>query len=131
MEAKGHFEIKMAPEAISATAADSGIGRMSLDKQYHGDIEGHSTGEMLGYRNMALGAGGYVAMETVHGTLGGRAGSFTLQHSSTMDAGVGTQSIQVVPGSGSGALAGLTGQLLIIQADGRHTYEFTYTLPNA
>ena len=126
--ANGHFEINMAPEALSAGATDSGIGRMSLAKRYFGDIEGHSTGEMLGFRNVELGAGGYVAMETVRGTLAGKRGSFVLQHSSTMAAGAATQSIQVVPGSGTEELTGLAGRLSITQAGGRHQYAFTYKL---
>lgn len=104
---------------------DSGIGRMSLAKQYFGDIEGHSTGEMLGFRNVELGAGGYVAMETVRGTLARK----LLQQSATMAAGAATQSTQVVPGSGTEELTGLTGQLSITQASGRHQYAFTYALP--
>jgi hypothetical protein len=126
--ANGHFEIKMAPEAMSATAADNGIGRMSLAKQYFGDIEGHATGEMLGFRNVELGAGGYVAMETVCGTLAGKRGSFVLQHSSTMAGGAATQSIQVVPGSGTEELTGLSGQLSITQTGGQHQYTFSYSL---
>lgn len=126
--AKGYFEIRMAPETLSETARDTGIGRMSLAKTFSGDLVGRSEGEMLGFRNLASGSGGYVAMETVQGTLAGRSGSFVLQHSSVMEGGAASQSIQVVPGSGTDGLAGLSGQFLIIREEGKHAYEFAYSL---
>jgi hypothetical protein len=128
--AKGYFEIKMIPEALSETARATGIGRMSLAKTFSGDLVGQSEGEMLGFRNVAVGAGGYVAMEAVQGLLAGRRGSFVLQHSSTMEGEIASQSIQVVPGSGTGDLAGLSGRLVINREDGRHAYEFEYSLPS-
>lgn len=84
---------------------------------------------MLAFRSAVAGSAGYVAMETVRGTLAGRAGSFVLQHSSTMSRGVPTQSITVMPDSGTGALAGLAGRMSIdIGPDGAHSYRFEYTL---
>ena len=128
--ATGPFDVKMAPQALSPVAEHSGLGRMSIDKQFHGALEAGSTGEMLGFRDMALGSGGYVAMETVRGTLDGRAGSFVLQHSSTMTRGEPAQSITVVPDSGTGALVGLTGRMVVdIAPGGAHSYRFDYTLP--
>src|ERR1700760_3307702 len=68
--ATGPFEVKLAPQALSSVAAQSGLGRMSLDKQYHGALEAASSGEMLAFGNpSAAGSAGYVAMERVHGTL--------------------------------------------------------------
>ena len=127
--AKGYFDIKMVPETLSETARETGIGRMSLSKTFSGDLVGHSEGEMLGFRNLASGSGGYVAMETVHGTLAGQQGSFVLQHSSFMEGGAASQSIQVVPGSGTDELAGLSGQLVISREDGQHAYTFEFSLP--
>jgi hypothetical protein len=129
--AKGSFEIRMSAETLSETAHETGIGRMSLSKTYTGDLAGRSEGEMLGFRNLASGSGGYVAMETVRGTLDGKQGSFVLQHSSTMEGSSATQSIQVAPGSGTGELAGLSGQLVIHREGGRHDYVFDYSLPAA
>ncbi|VVD91703.1 hypothetical protein PPN31114_01695 [Pandoraea pneumonica] len=102
---------------------------MSLDKTFRGDLVATSQGEMLAFRSSVQGSAGYVAMETVHGTLHGRSGSFVLQHSSTMTRGVPAQSITVVPDSGTDALSGLTGSLVITIADGKHTYVFDYALP--
>ncbi len=128
--ATGPFDVKLAPQPLSAVAEQSGLGRMSLDKHFHGTLEAASTGEMLAFRDAALGSGGYVAMETVRGTLDGRAGSFMLQHSSTMTRGAPTQSITVVPDSGTGALVGLTGRMVVdIAPGGAHSYRFDYTLP--
>jgi len=126
--ASGAFDVKAAPLA-SDFKADSNLGRMSLDKQYHGDLEATAKGEMLYAGGPAKGSGGYVAIEQVSGTLQGRSGSFVLQHSGTMTP-EGTQlTITVVPDSGTGQLAGLTGSLTIKIDNGRHFYELEYSLP--
>ncbi len=128
--ATGPFDVKLVPQALSPVAERSGLGRMSLDKQFHGALAASSTGEMLGFRDDTLGSGGYVAMETVRGALDGRAGTFVLQHSTTMTRGEPAQSITVVPDSGTGALAGLTGRMVVdIAPGGAHSYRFDYTLP--
>ncbi|MBY8605557.1 MAG: DUF3224 domain-containing protein [Burkholderia sp.] len=131
LQASGPFEVKLNPESLSAVAASSGLGRMSLDKQFHGDLEAVSHGEMLAFRSSVQGSAGYVAMETVQGALGGRNGSFVLQHSSTMTRGQPQQSITVVPDSGTGELLGLSGAMIIHIDNGRHSYSFDYELPDA
>ena len=127
----GEFSVKMAPEAMSAVAADSGIGRMSLDKQYHGALDAAGQGEMLAYMDRALGSGAYVAMEKVEGTLDGRRGSFLLVHTGTMARGTPALTVAVVADSGQGELAGLAGTLQIRIEGGKHYYDFDYTLPAA
>ena len=105
---------------------------MSLDKQFHGDLEAVSQGEMLSQFDREKQSGGYVAIERVTGTLGGRKGSFTLQHASTMVRGTPHQNIVVVPDSGSDELTGLKGSLIVnIAADGAHSYDFEYTFEPA
>jgi len=128
-QANGPFDVKLNPESLSDTAGGTGLGRMSLDKKFQGDLVAVSQGEMLSFRSSVQGSAGYVAMETVTGTLHGRNGSFVLQHSSTMTRGVPEQSITVVPDSGTGELTGLTGRLLITIVEGQHSYRFDYTLP--
>ena len=125
--ASGTFEVKLNP--LAPYNADEGamLGRFSLDKQFHGELEGTSKGEMLS-AGSAAGSGGYVAIERVTGTLNGREGSFVLQHSGTMNRGAPQLSISVVPDSGTGALAGLAGTMTIDIAEGRHSYTFQYTL---
>jgi hypothetical protein len=129
-KAAGPFEIKLRPEALSVVAEKSGIIRMSLDKRFGGDLQAISQGEMMAFRSAVQGSAGYVAMETVNGSLHGRSGSFVLQHSSTMTSGVAQQSITVVPDSGTGSLAGLTGSMAITNVDGGHSYQFDYALPD-
>ncbi len=128
--AKGPFDVKVAPQkADNDVAQAANLGRMSLDKQYHGDLEAISKGEMLATQTEVKGSAGYVAMERVTGTLKGRKGSFVLQHSATMNRGVPNLSIIVVPDSGTGDLKGISGKMnIIIAPDGKHSYEFDYSI---
>jgi hypothetical protein len=126
--ASGTFDVKVVPQP-SEDAADPTLGRMTIDKQFHGDLEGTSKGQMLSAGTGAKGSSGaYVAIEKVSGTLKGRSGTFVLQHSATMTRGVPQLTITVVPDSGTGQLAGISGKLMIIIADGKHSYDFDYTL---
>ena len=128
--AAGAFDVKLAPEPASAAADVAGLARMSLDKTFHGPLQATSRGEMIAFRTATPGSAGYVAMETVRGTLDGREGSFVLQHSATMDRNQPSLSITVVPDSGTGALTGLTGRMHIdIAPGGAHSYRFEYALP--
>lgn len=128
--ASGPFEVKLAPQkADNPQAEGAGIGRLSLDKRFHGDLEATSQGEMLAFRTAIENSAGYVAIERVTGSLRGRSGSFALQHSSTMQRGTQQQNITVIPDSGTGELAGLAGSMIIIIAEGGgHSYDFEYTL---
>jgi hypothetical protein len=127
--ASGTFEVKIIPEPAEDTVGDSTIGRMSIDKQFHGDLEGVSKGQMLAAGTDVKNSAGYVAIERVRGTLHGRTGTFALQHSGTMNRGEPALSVTVVPDSGTGQLLGLAGTLTITIADGKHFYAFDYTLP--
>lgn len=126
--ASGTFDVKMTPQAPDDKAEAPAVGRYSLEKQFHGDLEGTSKGEMLAVGTAVDGSAGYVAMEHVTGTVLGRKGSFALQHSGTMTRGAGQLSVTVVPDSGTGELASLSGKMEIKIADGKHFYEFAYTL---
>ena len=127
--ASGTFDVKLSPQALSDTAADPSLGRMSIDKQYHGDLEGTGKGEML-TAGSGEGSGAYVAIERVTGKLKGRSGSFSLQHRGVMTRGTPDLSITVVPDSGTGELVGLAGKMTIKIENGKHFYELEYTLPN-
>jgi Protein of unknown function (DUF3224). len=131
MHASGSFDVSMTAQPADADAGDPGIGRMALVKQFHGDLEASSRGQMLAMRTEVAGSAGYVALERVDGSLHGRTGTFALQHSGTMTRGEPELRITVVPDSGTGALQGLTGTLTITMAEGRHDYELAYTLPEA
>ena len=126
MTIRGEFEVRMTPQPPEEAAGPT--GRFTLDKQFRGDLAGSSKGQMVAFRSAAEGSAGYVAMEQVTGTLTGKAGTFVLQHSSTMTRGTPRQSITVVPDSGTGELAGLSGSMTIDIVDGKHVYNFTYEL---
>lgn len=125
----GTFEVKVTPLAHEENVGDPTVGRLSLDKQFHGDLEATSKGQMLAVGSGAKGSSaGYVAMERVIGTLHGRAGTFALQHSGTMTGGVSQMTVTVVPGSDTGQLTGISGKMTIIIAGGKHSYDFEYSL---
>jgi Protein of unknown function (DUF3224) len=127
MNARGSFEVKLSPQPLSFDGGAQ-LARMTLDKVFHGDLEGTSAGEMLSAGSAAR-SGAYVAIERVDGTLAGRRGTFILQHSATMNRGTPSLLITVVPDSATGELEGLSGTLMIIIEEGKHSYDFEYTLP--
>jgi hypothetical protein len=131
-QANGTFEVKLTPQdPDNQDAAAAKLGRMSIDKQFHGDLEATSKGEMLSAMTEVKGSAGYVAIERVSGALRGQSGTFVLQHTGTMSRGVPQLSITVVPDSGTGQLTGLTGSMEINIVDGKHFYEFQYALAGA
>ena len=117
--ATGTFEVKLAPLAEDK-GEGSTLGRMSIDKQFHGDLAATSKGEMMTAMTEVKGSAGYVAIERVSGTLQGRRGSFVLLHRGIMTGGGQELSLAVVPDSGSGELVGLTGKMDIKIAEGKH-----------
>ena len=123
--------MKLNPQTPDGKFEDANMSRMTIDKQFHGDLEATSKGQMLSAMTDVKGSAGYVAMERVTGTLHGRSGSFVLQHSATMTRGVPQLSITVVPDSGTGQLVVLSGKMDIIITDGKHSYDFEYSLPAA
>jgi hypothetical protein len=123
-QASGTFEVKLTPQE----SAD--IGRMSIDKQFYGDLKATSRGEMLAARTDVKGSAGYVAMERVTGALYDRNGTFVLQHSGIMTRGEPQLGVTVVPDSGTGELAGLAGAMTIRIDGKKHFYEFDYTVPD-
>ena len=133
MTVNGPFEVTILPQKPDNPCAEAAqIGRMAIDKQFHGALEAMSKGEMLSVMGGVKGSAGYVAIERVTGTLDGRNGSFVLQHNATMDRGTPQLNIIVVPDSGTEELAGIRGTMTIdIQAGGKHFYGFQYSLPES
>jgi hypothetical protein len=127
--ASGTFEVKLVPQADDKNG-DATLSRMTIDKQFHGDLEGTSKGQMLATGDPKT-SGVYVAIEKFNGTLKGRSGTFILHHTGLMTRGVPQLSITVAPDSGTGQLTGITGNFKIIIAEGKHSYEFEYTLPES
>jgi hypothetical protein len=127
--ASGTFDVKIVPQKDEGIG-DATIGRMSIDKQYHGDLEGTGLGQMLaGMAAEVKDSGAYVAIERVRGTLNGRTGSFAVQHRGIMTRGAQDLVITVIPDTGTDELAGITGRMTIDIRDGKHFYAIDYTLP--
>lgn len=129
-KAMGTFDVKIGALPSYNTSEDAKLARMSIDKQFRGDLVGTSQGEMLSAGTGTKGSAGYVAIERVTGKLNDRSGSFTLQHNATMTRGAPYLNIVVVPDSGTGELAGLSGTMHIIIDEGKHSYDFQYSLSN-
>ena len=124
--ASGTFAVNL---SLQEQGTDMPVGRMMIDKQFEGDLVGASKGQMLmASSDSVKNSAGYVAIEKVTGTLNGRRGSFYLQHNGVMTRGVGELTITVIPDSGTDQLVGLRGKMNIIIAEGKHSYEFEYTL---
>ncbi|WP_435007335.1 DUF3224 domain-containing protein [Tundrisphaera lichenicola] len=130
-QATGTFEVKLTPQGPPNPDDGPPLGRMSINKRFLGSLDATSRGEMLSMGTEVKGSAGYVAIEQVTGTLDGRDGSFVLQHSGVMNRGAPELTISVVPDSGSGQLVGLSGRMMIRIADGQHTYDFNYEIPES
>lgn len=129
MQATGPFDVKLAPQPPAPGIESANLGRQTIDKQFHGDLEATSLGEMIAAMGGVQGSAGYVAMERVTGVLHGKRGTFVLQHTGIMDRGAPSLVITVVPDSGTDALTGLTGTMTIQIEQGKHSYVFDYDLP--
>lgn len=127
--ATGAFDVKISPLTLSEQSADPKLGRMAIEKQYHGELEATAKGEMLTAQAEMKDSGVYVAVERVTGTLHGKKGSFAMHHTGVMDRGKPELRISVVPDSGTDDLQGLTGTMDIRIENGKHLYDFDYSLP--
>ncbi len=128
--ARGAFEVKLTPQPADEREAATFLGRLNLDKSFHGDLEATSVGQMLAARGDVPASAGYVALERLTGTLAGKSGSFILQHSGHSSPAGQSLAINVVAGTGTEGLTGLSGTMkIIIAPDGAHSYEFDYELP--
>jgi hypothetical protein len=129
VRAAGTFDVKVIPQGTPDTVGGVALGRMSIDKTFHGDLEGTSKGEMLTGSTEANGSAVYVAIERVSGTLQGRRGTFVLMHQGTMSRDGRHLTVVIAPNSATGELAGLAGTLAINIVDRKHFYELEYQLP--
>ncbi len=131
-QAAGAFDVKLAlQKSDNPQSEEAKVGRMSIDKRFHGDLEASSKGEMLSSMSETKGSAVYVAIERVTGILHGHAGSFVLHHTGVMTRGEPSLNVTVAPDSGTGELTGLTGSMNIKIEGKNHFYEFSYALPAA
>ena len=128
MHATGTFEVKVLPLPADDNVDTGGFGRLSIDKQFSGALNGTGKGQMVAGMTAVEGSAAYVALERVSGTLNGRTGTFVLQHTGVMTRGAQELRITVVPDSGTGELTGLAGTMKIIIEGGKHSYELEYTI---
>ena len=129
LRATGTFDVKTLPQASDGQGGGPAIGRLFLDKRFHGDLDAASVGTMLGLRTAVEGSAGYVAQEVVTGSLNGRQGSFALQHYGVMKQGQLEQTVAIIPDSGTGELTGLSGKMTIKVENGEHHYVLDYAMP--
>ena len=123
----GTFDVALSPLDIDGEM----MGRMRIDKRFHGPLTATSLGQMLSAGTLVKGSAAYVALERVSGTLDGKSGTFVLHHTGVMNRGEGTLLIAVVPDSGTDSFAGIVGTMTITIENKRHGYSFDYTLPTA
>lgn len=126
---EGTFDIKMTPAGAPQHEGRTATGRMLLEKQYAGELQATGKGEMLTAMTDTKGSAAYVAIERITGTLKGKAGSFVVQHAGTMHGGDSQLAVRIVPESGTGELAGISGRMALKQVDRQHRYELDYVLP--
>lgn len=129
MKATGSFEVKMLPQDIDVKGhGGNQLGRFSLQKYFHGSLDGESKGEMLSARTTENGSAGYVAIEQFVGVLDGKKGGFVLQHFGIMNRGKDRLIFDVVPDSGTGGLENISGNMTIEIKNGKHLYNFNYEI---
>ena len=129
MLARGTFDVTIIPQPPEDKIEGLTLGRMLLEKKFQGDLEAAGKGQMLTGMPEVKGSGAYVAIERVTGTLQGRSGSFILHHQGIMERGASQLNVTVVPDSGTRELAGIAGTMIIVIAEGKHSYDLAYTLP--
>lgn len=124
--ATGTFAVKIEPQGDDSGGGLT-VSRMTVNKVFSGGLVGTGTGDMMAIGG-GVDSGAYVLIERVTGSLDGKAGSFALMHHATVIAGKPDQHITVVPGSGNGALLGLSGQLTMRIEGGTHFYDLAYAI---
>jgi Protein of unknown function (DUF3224) len=125
--AQGTFDVKMNPEPPYYEGAGVTLARATFNKTFHGELSGTSLVQFLSVRAGEHAA--YVALERIEGTLGGMAGSFVVTHKALASVEAKSLVIEIVPGTGTGALAGIAGTMLIDIVDKQHFYTVEYSLP--
>ena len=126
--ARGSFDVTIEPEPPYLEEGGLKLNLNRVRKQYRGDMVGSARAHMLAAYTATPGSAGYVAVEHFSGTVNGKRGSLALQHSGTMGRGEAVLAVSVVPDSGGGELAGISGTLEINSQDSGHTYVFEYEL---
>jgi hypothetical protein len=125
------FEIKEWSDSVWDDAPGAKLGRARLRKVFHGEIEGTSVAEILTAHTDTPAA--YVGLERLAVSVHGKTGTFVLHHNAgALPDGRPSASWTIVAGSGTGALAGISGSGQITRhPDGAHSFVLDYQLPEA
>ena len=126
--ARGTMDVNMEAEPPFLEQEGISLNHNVVSKSFHGDMTGASEAHMIAAYTGTPGSAGYVAIEHFTGSVGGRSGSFVMQHSGVMNRGDARLTVTIVPDSGSGGLTGITGTLDIDNEEGQHTYALNYDL---
>jgi Protein of unknown function (DUF3224) len=133
MRASGTFTVAdFTPAPVPSTALQTAVpvGVSTMNKRYHGEVVGSSATLFTAAFEQSTGTGTYLAMESFEGTLHEQRGTFNFAHSATTR-GEGRENafFVIVPTSGTGALAGITGTGgITVDAYGTHRIWFDYEL---
>lgn len=124
MQARSTYENVHADESpMSGAANEATVSRGTRRRRFDGEISGEGTADIL----IARGSDdrlGYVATERFVGSVAGKSGTFLLQHGAAMDRGVVTPFGYIVPGTGTGELMGIRGEVQIAADTLTLTYDF-------
>ena len=124
--ARGHFDVTIEAEPPYLEHEGIKLNRNTVRKEFSGDMVGKSEAQMVAAYTRTPGSAGYVAIEHFTGSVGGLSGSFVLQHHGLMEKGKAALRVTIVPDSGTGELAGISGTLEIDNEDGKHSYVLDY-----
>ena len=128
MHARGTFEVKITPLPVDDYTDATSLGRMTIDKQFSGDMIGTGKGQMLTGMGGVKGSAAYSAIERFSGTVAGKHGTFVMQHTGIMTRGAQSLVITIVPDSGTDELTGISGTIAIIIEGKQHSYDLEYTI---
>ena len=126
--ARGTFDVTIEAEPPFFERDGVKLNRNLVRKEYSGDLVGKAEAQMVAAHTATPGSAGYVAIEHFTGSVGGKSGSFLLQHHGLMDRGEAALTVTIVPDSGTGELAGISGTLEIDNAAGKHSCVLQYEL---
>ena len=124
--ARGPMEVTIEAEPPFLEWDGLTLSRSVVRKEFSGDMVGASEAQMIAAFTGTPGSAGYVAIEHFTGSVHGMSGSFVLQHSGVMNRGDAQLSVTIVPDSGAGELAGISGTLEISNDEGQHSYVLDY-----
>ena len=124
--ARGPLDVNIEAEPPFLEQDGLKLNHNVVRKEFSGDMVGTSEAQMIAAYTGTPGSAGYVAIEHFTGSVDGKSGSFVLQHSGVMNKGDAQLTVTIVPDSGAGEMAGISGTLEIDNDEGQHSYVLDY-----